>query len=144
MSFYVTEKRCSYHICILLPRSTLRHLLWGLPYYPFLIYIQFNLKLLFAHFFQAYKTFAFRLPHPAQRSNVTVWHILEFLKFAVCNPCWSSPSSPSFTTLAPLWFPIISLIFSVSVTNYFQVSFNSSFYSCRPSDLAAEWQRGWS
>ena len=33
---------------------------------------------------------------------------LTFLKFVVCNPCQSSPSS---TTLVPLWFIIVSLVF---------------------------------
>lgn len=37
VSFSVTEKRCSYHICILLSRSTLCHLLRGLTYVCLLI-----------------------------------------------------------------------------------------------------------
>lgn len=39
VSFSVTEKRCSYHICILLSRSTLCHFLRGLPYVCLLFYI---------------------------------------------------------------------------------------------------------
>ena len=44
--------------------------------------------------------------------------------FVVCSLC---QSSPSLTTVVPLWFIIISSVFSYSifVQHYFQVSFNS-------------------
>ena len=47
--------------------------------------------------------------------------LAKLFNFVVCNPC---QSSPSLTILVPLWFIIISLVFSTFVKHYFQVSFN--------------------
>ena len=45
---------------------------------------------------------------PRKRKKKATSRFADLEKFAVCNPC---QSSPSFTILVPLWFKIMSLVF---------------------------------
>jgi len=78
---------------------------------------------------------------PRKRKKKATSRFADLEKFAVCNPC---QSSPSFTILVPLWFKIMSLVFFylskilfsgfLKFTGNFVRGQNNSKYCCKSSD----------